>query len=84
MSVNSQQLFVQLGDATRARSLATSIAGTGAIGERWEDADTYRTFLLALVGVPIVVTWTEPLATLPRGGRSTAFTSPRWKSGQTL
>jgi hypothetical protein len=84
MSVNNQQLFVQLGDAPRARSLATSIAGTGAIGERWEDADTNRTFLLALVGVPIVVTWTEPLPVLPRGGRATTLASPRWKEGMAL
>jgi hypothetical protein len=84
MTDHDSQLFVQLSSGPQARALATSVAGSSAIGERWEDADTNRTFLLALVGVPIVVTWTEPLPVLPRGGRSTTLASPRWKEGMTL
>ena len=85
MSLRGAQLFVQMADAPRARSLATALAGTGAVGERWEDSDTNRTFLLALVGGPdIVITWSVPLTVFPRGGRNETTHIRTWKAGREL
>jgi hypothetical protein len=81
MSVNNNQLFVQLSSGPQARALATSTAGTGAVGERWEDNETSRTFLLALPG-NIVITWQVPLPVLIRGGRDTTTHLRTWKSGR--
>jgi hypothetical protein len=89
MSVNNNQLFVQLSSGPQARALATSVAGSGAIGERCEDGDAFRTFFLALVGAPIVVTWTVPLPVLLARGAWPVNRSPRpgaalrWEGGMT-
>jgi hypothetical protein len=82
---HDSQLFVQLNSGPQARALATSVAGLGAIGERCEDGDMFRTFFLALIGAPVVITWQLPLPILIRGGRvTTTPASPRWKGGMAL
>ena len=84
MTDHGSQLFVRMASGPQARALATSVAGSGAIGERWEDSDTNRTFLLALVGAPIVITWNVPLALFPRIGRKETEHLRTWKAGQGL
>jgi hypothetical protein len=84
ISDRNSQLFVQMNSGPQAQALATSVAGSGAIGERCEDSDTFRTFFLALVGAPIVITWQVPLPVLIRGGRDTTTHLRTWKPGREL
>jgi hypothetical protein len=76
-SVHDSQLFVRVNSRPQAQALATSLAGSGMIGERCEDGDTFRTWFLALAGAPIVITWQ-----VSRGEHADGPHIRTWKAGR--